>query len=251
MRLFGLIGYPLSHSFSGKFFAEKFLREGIKDALYELYPIQKIEELPLLIQQKKELIGLNVTIPFKQQVLYLLDQTEEVGREIGAINTIKILRNRDNPVLIGYNTDVFGFEASLLPLLSGDYLNSKALILGTGGASLAVERVLRKLGFEMAFVSRTPRKPSHISYQSITKEIIASSRLIVNTSPKGMTPHADECPDIPYQYLNRNHILYDLIYNPEETLFLRKGREQGAVTKNGLQMLHLQAERSWEIWNEF
>lgn len=260
MRLFGLIGFPLSHSFSGKYFTEKFRKEGIKDARYELFPISSIDHLPDLIKNNRELLGLNVTIPYKEDVLKFLEETEEGVAGIGAVNTIKILRSGDKVQLEGYNTDFYGFRESILPLLSLSHSGlassgrisegDRALILGTGGASKAVEWVLKTLGFEVILVSRAPKKPGHISYHELNEEIIATSKVIVNTTPRGMYPHTDDCPEIPYEYLTENHILYDLIYNPAETLFMKKGRDMGAVIKNGLQMLHLQADKSWEIWNE-
>jgi shikimate dehydrogenase len=250
LRLFGLIGFPLSHSFSGSYFAAKFQREGIADARYDLYPLSSINLLTALVEQNKELLGLNVTIPYKEKVLPFLNETEPAATDIGAVNTIKIFRKGKNSILKGYNTDIYGFGESLKPLLKESIRSEKALILGTGGASKAVAWVLRKMGFEVIFVSRNPSKPDHISYGMVSESTINEVRVIVNTSPAGMHPHVDDFPDIPYQHLSKKHILYDLVYNPEMTLFLQKGREQGAIIKNGLQMLHLQAEKSWEIWND-
>jgi shikimate dehydrogenase len=248
MRVFGLIGFPLSHSFSGTYFAEKFKSEGIQDARYDLYPISSISMLPDLVEKNNDLCGLNVTIPYKEQVIAYLHQTDEMISMVGAVNTIKIIRNGRNFLLKGYNTDLYGFSSSITPLLKQDQ-PGHALILGTGGASRAVDWVLRNLGFEVTFVSRNPRKPGHISYGMLTRQIIEDSKVIINASPAGMYPNIDDCPPIPYEYVTSEHILFDLIYNPEETLFMKKGLEMGATIKNGLQMLYLQAEKSWEIWN--
>jgi shikimate dehydrogenase len=249
MRLFGLIGFPLSHSFSGSYFAEKFKREGIHDARYDLYPVSSISLLPGIITRNPDLLGLNVTIPYKEQVLPFLDQNDSNAAGIGAVNTIKIIQSGNRVILEGYNTDAYGFGESLKPLLKQNHKVGKAIILGTGGASRAVDWVLRNMGFEVVFVSRSPRKTGHISYHEVTEKIIAESKIIVNTSPAGMYPEVSTCPDIPYKYLTAEHILFDLVYNPEETLFLKNGRDKGAIIKNGLQMLYLQAEKSWEIWN--
>lgn len=246
MKQFGLIGYPLGHSFSRAFFSEKFEREGI-EAEYLNFAIPEIGELPEIIQTHKELAGLNVTIPYKLQVIPYLTELSPAARAIGAVNVIKILHNGDETRLIGHNADVIGFCDSLKPLLKAQH--TRALVLGTGGASRAVDYGLRSLGIEPTFVSRTPRE-GQLGYADLTAEVIDSHKLIVNTTPLGMYPKTDACPDLPYPLLTPDHLLYDLVYNPEETLFLRKGREAGAVTKNGLEMLHRQALASWNIWNE-
>lgn len=245
MRKFGLIGYPLSHSFSPAFFAEKFQREGYTDCSYEAFPIQSIKELEPLIANNPDLEGLNVTIPHKKDVLaFLIDRTEAVATT-GACNCIKI----NNGKLTGYNTDVVGFEQSLRPNLTSAH--TSALILGTGGAAAAVEFVLKKSGIEFLFVTRNNQPgTNNLTYKDVSREILSSYKLIINTTPLGMYPDVHTCPDIPYEYLTKDHYLYDLVYNPEETLFLQKGAEKGAITKNGSDMLLIQAEESWKIWNE-
>ncbi|MFO7368895.1 MAG: shikimate dehydrogenase [Bacteroidales bacterium] len=247
MRGFGLIGFPLSHSFSAKYFAEKFERERLKDCTYSNFPLEQIGQLNQLIEQRDDLVGLNVTIPYKEQVIPYLQSVDEEAAQIGAVNTIKILRNDGSIHLKGYNTDAYGFQASLEPFVEKHF--SKALVLGTGGASKAVAYVLGKLGIEVTYVSRMPRKPEHLSYEELTPAVMASCQVIVNTSPAGMYPNTDVCPDIPYECLAQGHVLYDLIYNPAETKFMALGRMKGASAINGLQMLHLQAEKAWEIWN--
>ncbi|MBN1143248.1 MAG: shikimate dehydrogenase [Bacteroidales bacterium] len=247
MRCFGLIGFPLSHSFSAKYFAEKFERESLRDCTYSNFPLEQIGLLNQLIEQQVNLIGLNVTIPYKEQIIPYLHSVEEEAAQIGAVNTIKIIRNGGSVHLKGYNTDAYGFQKSLEPFIKKHF--SKALILGTGGASKAVAYVLNRMGIEVTYVSRIPRNPGHLSYEELTPAIIAACQVIVNTSPAGMYPNTDVCPAIPYECLTPGHVLYDLIYNPAETKFLALGRLQGAATINGLQMLHLQADKAWEIWN--
>lgn len=247
MKCFGLIGFPLSHSFSAKYFAEKFEREGLTNCTYRNFPLEQIGLLNQLIQEHGDLIGLNVTIPYKEQVIPYLQSVDEEAAQIGAVNTIKIIRNQGGVHLRGFNTDAYGFQASLTPFIK-DYF-SKALILGTGGASKAVAYVLEKSGMEVTYVSRVPRIKGHLSYEELTPGMMASFQVIVNTSPSGMFPVTDACPAIPYESLTQWHVLYDLIYNPVETKFLTLGRLKGAVTINGLQMLHLQADKAWEIWN--
>ena len=242
MKQYGLIGYPLSHSFSKGYFAEKFAKENIVDCKYDVFPLEKIEDFVELCNDKKNLIGLNVTIPYKEKIIPFLDELDETAANIGAVNTIKFSNGKE----IGYNSDAYGFEMSLKPLLKQHH--TKALILGTGGASKAVEYVLRKLGISFQYVSRNKNEKA-ISYEELNEAIIQHSKLIINTTPIGMYPNIDTAPDIPYNVLTEKHLLYDLVYNPEETLFLKKGKEKGAQTKNGLEMLYLQAERSWEIWN--
>lgn len=240
MNVYGLIGYPLSHSFSPDYFAKKFELLNIKDSSYQSFPIPNIEELSKLLTDNNSIKGLNVTIPYKTSVMDYLDKVDLAAKEIGAVNTIKIDNNKR---LIGYNTDVYGFERSLTPLLTKPI---KALVLGTGGAAKAVTYVLKKLNIEFILISRNNSKG--ITYNNLSEEIISSHLLIINTTPIGMYPNDDSKPDIPYHLLTNDHILYDLVYNPEETLFLKAGKEKGATIKNGLEMLHLQADKSWDIW---
>jgi shikimate dehydrogenase len=244
MRKFGLIGYPLSHSFSKGYFTEKFLRENLSDCEYLNFPIDSITKFPEILLKNPELCGLNVTIPYKEQLFPFLDEIDPEAKRIGAINTIKFIQGERKKILKGFNTDVYGFSASLMEIMAEKIDN--ALILGTGGASKAVAYSLDELGIKYNFVSR---KPGHLSYGNIDKRTILEHRLIINTTPLGTFPDVDNCPGIPYDFLSSSHILFDLIYNPAETVFLRKGREKGATTINGLRMLHLQAEKSWEIWN--
>ena len=245
MDKFGLIGYPLGHSFSKNYFNEKFANEDI-DAVYMNFEIPSINDLPQVIAENPELKGLNVTIPYKEKVISYLDELDKDAREIGAINVIKVIRQKDSdPKLVGYNSDVIGFTKSIEPLLEPHH--KKALILGTGGASKAVFHGLKQLGVEGTFVSRHER-PNMFTYEELTGEVMDEYSVIVNTTPVGMYPHTDECPDIPYQYLTPNHLLYDLLYNPDVTLFMKKGEEKGATTKNGLEMLLLQAFAAWDIW---
>lgn len=258
MKKFGLIGYPLSHSFSQKFFTEKFEKEGYEDYEYEIFPIQNLSDLPELIKANPDLCGLNVTVPHKIGVIYYLDKLDPAAKAIDAVNCIKIVNQ--HPVeaffsgelsslqvrLEGYNTDAYGFETSLKPLLKKHH--TKALILGAGGAARAVAYVLHKLGISFKHVSRRSIK-KQLSYQQLNADIISDNPLIINTTPVGTYPNVEACPDIPYESLTSKHLLYDLVYNPEETEFLRRGKEHGAAVKNGLEMLHLQAEKSWEIWN--
>jgi shikimate dehydrogenase len=250
MRTFGLIGFPLTHSFSQKYFSEKFEKENITDAIFENFPLQDINDFPALIRSKPSLCGLSVTIPYKKDIIKFLDKRDAFAKAIGAVNCIKVgLTSVDRPpTLFGFNTDVYGFEKSLKPLLKKKYNN--ALILGTGGAAKAVAYVLQNLGIAYSFVSRNQRPAvSSSSYSDLSKEIIATHTLIVNTTPLGMFPNVNQCPPIPYEHLTEKHLLYDLVYNPEETLFLKKGKEKGAQIKNGLEMLQLQADKAWEIWN--
>lgn len=243
MQRYGLIGYPLSHSFSQKYFTDKFQREGITGSVYENFPLESIDEFAGLIQQHPDLHGLNVTIPYKEKVIPFLTAQSEVVKAIGACNCIKI----ENGQLTGHNTDVVGFEESLRPLLQPHH--TKALVLGTGGAAKAVYYVLNKLGIAFWEVSRTPSTTRQISYQQIDEAVIRDHHVIINTSPLGMYPNIDECPPLPYQALTSQHYLFDLVYNPAKTLFLQKGEEQGAAIKNGHDMLIIQAEESWRIWN--
>lgn len=247
MRTYGLVGYPLGHSFSKKYFTEKFKKECLSCS-YENYEIPCIKDLPGIIAATPTLVGLNVTIPYKEQVIPLLDEIDPSIREIGSVNTIRITRFPSGAFqLKGFNSDVYGFRESLKPFLQPQH--TSALILGTGGASKAVKWTLSNLQIDYLLVSRSGGK-DRIRYEDLTKEIITSHKLIINTTPLGTFPKNNTCPDIPYQYLTSQHLLFDLVYNPEVTLFLQKGLERGATIKNGLEMLHLQAIRSWEIWND-
>lgn len=247
MQLFGLIGYPLSHSFSKGYFAEKFQKEGIEGCRYDNYPIDDINLLPEIIKNNPELIGLNVTIPYKEKVLTFLDNISDEAKEIGAVNTIRISRQINRITLSGFNTDVYGFSESLKPLLETHH--TSALILGTGGASKAVKFALNKLGIDFRQVSRTGSDKSLV-YEDLTREILEAHKIIINTTPLGTFPKVEECPPLPYQFLSSNHLLYDLVYNPAVTTFLNHGLSHHCRMKNGLEMLHLQAEKAWEIWNE-
>jgi shikimate dehydrogenase len=245
MRRFGLIGYPLSHSFSPAYFSQKFNKEGLSDCLYEAFPIKSVEELPSLLANNPDLEGLNVTIPYKKEILPFLNKSTEAVKQTGACNCIKI----KNQFLTGYNTDVAGFEKSLMTDLKP--VHFKALILGTGGAAAAVKFVLKRLNIDFLFVSRKSQPDKNIlTYDEISSEMINEYKLIINTTPLGMYPDVNSCPDILYENLTKEHYLYDLIYNPDQTLFLEKGAEKGATTKNGSDMLIIQAEESWKIWNE-
>jgi shikimate dehydrogenase len=243
MRRFGLIGFPLTHSFSQKYFTEKFEREGIRDCVYSNYSLGSIDELPAVLADA-ELCGLNVTIPYKQQVIPFLTELTPVVEEIGACNCIRVIGGR----LVGHNTDVVGFEQSLIRRLAP--YHRQALILGTGGASKAVEYVLRKLGIGYRLVSRRPRPDTgDLGYEDVDGSVIAGALVIINTTPVGMYPNVGDCPPLPYEALGSRHYLYDLVYNPERTLFLQRGAARGAVVENGLEMLVLQAEESWRIWS--
>ncbi len=247
MRTFGLIGYPLEHSFSKMYFTNKFQNENIPDCQYLNYPLGSVDGLPELIATNIDLSGLNVTIPYKEKVIQYLDDIDKTAEEIGAVNTIKIIRLENHDRLEGYNTDAYGFHHSLLPHLKKHH--KKAMILGTGGSSKAIAYVLAQLGIRYIYVSRNPKKESHISYRDITCELMDECKIIINTTPLGMYPDINKCADIPYDDLTANHLLYDLVYNPEITMFLEKGAKKNTSVINGLSMLHLQAERSWEIWN--
>ena len=242
MRHFGLIGYPLSHSFSQGFFTEKFQQENIANAVYANYPIPSMDAFSKLWEADANLVGLNVTIPYKKEVIPFLQHPSSVVKAIHACNCIR----KYNGELYGYNTDVIGFEKSLLPFLQPHH--QKALILGTGGAAAAVEWVMKKLNIQYQFVSRTATNHS-IGYDQLTKEMVAAHTLLINTSPLGMYPNIQEAPALPYEVITPKHHLFDLIYNPAETLFLTNGKTQGATIQNGLAMLHIQAEESWKIWN--
>jgi shikimate dehydrogenase len=243
MRLFGLLGYPLTHSFSQKYFTEKFQQLGIPNASYENFSIPDIYELKAILNSRNGLEGFNITIPYKKSVIDFLDELSEPVKKMGACNCVKI----SNGKLKGFNTDIVGFQKSLQPFLKP--IHQKALILGTGGASAAVEYVFQQLDISYQFVSRNASQNA-ISYQELTQEIMESHTLIINTTPLGMYPNSDACPEIPYQFLTEKHHLFDLIYNPTETRFLSLGKQQGASIQNGYEMLILQAEESWRIWND-
>ena len=243
MKLYGLIGYPLSHSFSKRYFTEKFQKEGVDNARYELFPIEHIDSLPGLINEHPDLCGINVTVPHKINVQKYLNHIESDAATAGAVNCIRVARGGN--YLEGFNTDIYGFEMSLKPLLKEHH--KEALVLGDGGAAKAVKCVLDKLGISYKIVTRKPQ-PGGLLFDELTPKHIEQYKLIINTTPVGMSPKIDDCPPLPYQAITGEHLLYDLIYNPEETLFLKKGKEQGADTKNGYEMLVLQAEKSWEIW---
>lgn len=246
MKKYGLIGYPLGHSFSKNFFNEKFHSEDI-DAEYVNFEIPSIDEILKVVVSNPNLAGLNVTIPYKEQVMEYLDEIDEEAKSIGAVNVVKVEHNKGKIKLVGYNSDVIGFTQSIEPLLESHH--KKALILGTGGASKAVHYALNKLGLQTLFVSRSHRDGQTITYEDLTPEIMDEYKVIVNCTPVGMYPKADECPNIPYECLTPAHLLYDLLYNPNTTLFMKKGSDNGAVVKNGIEMLLLQAFGSWDIWN--
>jgi shikimate dehydrogenase len=245
IKKLGLIGFPLAHSFSKKFFSEKFERENLTQSwAYDLYPIENIQDLENVLASNPELSGLNVTIPHKQSVLAYLDALDATASEIGAVNCIKIRNGKRT----GYNTDALGFEISLKSFLPTESdFQFKALVLGAGGAAKAVCYVLKKLGISYQIVSRN-RENGHLTYAELTAETLAQHRLIVNTTPLGTFPNTENCPEIPYHFLTEAHFLYDLVYNPEVTLFMKKGIAQGANTLNGLPMLVGQAEAAWAIW---
>ena len=244
-KVFGLLGKDISYSFSRGYFSEKFTKLKLNKNKYVNFDIQDIQEFSKIIKEREHLAGINVTIPYKQQVIQFLDKLDETAKEIGAVNTIKFTK-RGN--LKGYNSDVVGFENSIKPFLKKHH--KKALILGTGGASKAIAYALKKNKIKYKFVSRNPMGKKQISYDSLTEEIVEKYTIIINSTPLGTSPNINQCPDIPYQYITEKHLLYDLIYNPEITTFLSKGKEKGAIIKNGYEMLELQAEESWRIWND-
>lgn len=246
MRSYGLIGFPLGHSFSRQFFTEKFLREN-KQEEYLNFEIPEISQLPAIISANPALLGLNVTIPYKEQVISFIDRLDEIAGAIRAVNTIRIFRNPQGFSLEGFNTDVYGFTESIRPLLKSHH--RKVLILGTGGASKAVKYSLEKLGMEWLQVSREPNHEKCIPYARLDKVFMQEYTVIVNTTPLGTYPETGTFPPIPYDLVTPDHLLYDLVYNPPVTRFLSMGKEKGAVVKNGYEMLELQALRSYEIWN--
>lgn len=242
IKRFGLIGYPLSHSFSKKYFTEKFEKEGLKDHVYDLFPIASIDELPGVLAKYEDLVGLNVTIPYKQQVVKYLDHSH-VPKGVEACNCISI----EDGKLTGYNTDIIGFDVSFRQLLKPHH--KKALVLGNGGATAAVVYVLKQLNIDYQIVSRKIHDGSALTYNDVSVAVVRDHSVIINTTPLGTFPNVDDCAPIPYEAINSGHYLFDLIYNPEKTLFLKKGEERGAVIKNGYDMLEIQAEESWKIWN--
>jgi shikimate dehydrogenase len=248
MRKFGLIGNPLGHSFSKKYFTEKFLDEHIIDCSYENYPLTNLNQLEKLIAEEPDLCGLNVTIPYKSEVISLLDFIEPEAEEIGAVNVLKINRLDECPKLYGYNSDVTGISDSLLPYIKNNVRN--AIVLGTGGSSRAVCHVLYKIGLKVTQISRN-KKPGVLAYSDINSGLINNTDLIINTTPLGMYPDIESKPELDYNLLNKKHILFDLVYNPELTSFLKMGKEQGCTIISGIKMLHSQAERAWKIWNDY
>jgi shikimate dehydrogenase len=244
--MYGLIGNPLGHSFSAKFFNEKFRKEGIEES-YNLFPLPDILCVNEMLRENKELKGFNVTIPYKEQIIPLLDSISKEAAEIGAVNVVRVDNYEGKQWLSGFNTDVIGFRESIRPLLRPEM--KKALVLGTGGASRSVVYALSNMGIRVTLVSRA-KNENTITYSELTKDIIESNLIIVNTTPLGMWPEIDRCPDIPYQFITDRHVCYDLVYNPEETKFLIKSKEKGAVIKNGIEMLHLQALAAWDIWQD-
>lgn len=246
MDKYGLIGFPLGHSFSISYFNQKFADEGI-DAEYVNFEIPNIDELQEILDMNPDLRGLNVTIPYKEKVIPFLDNISPEAQAIGAVNVIRVTHEGKNVKLKGFNSDVIGFTQSIEPMIDKKW-HQKALVLGTGGASKAITYGLKSLGIEPVYVSRYQR-PGTIQYEQITAEVVKEYNVIVNCTPLGMYPHVEECPLLPYEAMDAHTILYDLIYNPDETLFMKKGRERGADVKNGLEMLLLQAFASWEMWN--
>ncbi|MBW6459021.1 MAG: shikimate dehydrogenase [Bacteroidales bacterium] len=248
MRTYGIIGNPLSHSRSKTYFEKKFREENLEDCRYENYPLHDISELPGLISRESTLRGINVTIPYKESVLRYINRPDPVASEIGAANVLKINRDGGKVFIEGYNTDMPAFRDTLQPMLKRDH--QRALVLGSGGASRAVVFALKALGIDYSIVSRSPQ-PNQLSYAMLNYEVIQSHPVIINATPVGMFPDTARFPEIPYDAITGDHLLYDLVYNPQETIFLRKGATRGAMVKNGLEMLNRQAEMGWEIWNYF
>lgn len=246
MKKYGLIGYPLTHSFSKRFFTEKFEKENT-NAMYENFEIDSISKFPEVIKNNPELVGLNVTIPYKEQVISYLNELDEAAEKVGAVNTVKINRTNQGAWLKGFNTDTYGFEASLKPLLKPHH--KKALILGTGGASKAIKFVLNKLEIDFISASIEELQNKEIRYEDIDEKLMNERLLIINATPLGTFPKTETFAPIPYEFIGEKHLLFDLVYNPEETLFMKKGKEQGATVKNGYEMLLQQALKSYEIWN--
>lgn len=244
MRIFGLIGKNINYSFSVAYFSDKFQKENITDVLYKNFDIPDVTYFLQILKKHKDLKGLNVTIPYKQEIIPYLDKLSRKAEEVGAVNTIKITKKGK---LKGYNTDVYGFKKSLKPFLKPHH--KKALVLGTGGASKAVIYVLEKLGLEYKIVSRNPEE-NQLSYADISQEVMQEYMVVINCTPLGTSPNVEQCPELNYDYFTDKHLAFDLIYNPAETTFLRKAKQQGASIQNGYQMLVFQAEKAWEIWNK-
>jgi shikimate dehydrogenase len=242
MSKFGLIGKHIDYSFSKTFFTKKFKNEGLPHS-YQNFDIKAIDEFPKIIKSTTNLKGLNVTIPYKEVIIPYLDQLDETAQKIGAVNTIKLT---EEGKLIGYNTDYYGFKKSIVPYLKSNHKN--ALILGTGGASKAIAYALKQLGIRFNYVSRTSFNEADYTYDMLTEDIITEHQIIINCTPLGTHPNVNDCPEIPYDSISKTHILFDLIYNPQETRFLAIGKQKGAIICNGLNMLELQAEKAWKIW---
>jgi len=242
--IFGLIGYPLGHSFSKGYFSEKFKKENITGCIFENYPLASINELQDLLKQTPLLKGFSVTIPYKEKIIPFLNQISPEAQSAGSVNCVRISGNN----LFGFNTDIVGFERSIRPLLTLE--NNQALVLGTGGASKSVQFVLNKLNIDFRVVSRNPSMLNHLSYSQLDATIMTQHNIIINCTPVGMFPNVNSCPEIPYSLVTISHILFDLIYNPDPSLFLQHGKSRGAVIKSGMEMLEIQAEESWKIWNQ-
>lgn len=248
MTIYGLIGRSIGYSFSRKFFSDKFANEGLVDCKYMNFDLESIDEFPTIFKTNQNVAGLNCTIPYKEEIMAHLDEIDSEAALVGAVNTVKIVKTSGGIRLKGFNTDTIGFENSILPILTTK--QKKAIILGTGGASKAVKHILAKLNIQ--YLSATRREElleNEIHYADIDSALMEESLLIINTTPLGTFPNTDTCANIPYQFIGKDHVLFDLVYNPEETLFMKKGKEQGATTKNGSDMLAFQALASWEIWN--
>lgn len=241
MKQYGLIGKSLSHSFSKNYFEQKFEKEEITDANYSLFELAELKDFQRLLE-RENLSGLNVTIPYKEAIIPYLSELDEEAKAIGAVNTIQFTKSG----LKGYNTDVIGFRNSIKPFLEN--IHTRALILGTGGASKAVAYALEQLGIKILYVSRTPKGENQINYEDVNQYVMKHHLLIINTTPIGTFPNIGEAPEIPYEYLTHQHFLYDLVYNPAETEFLKHAKTAGAIAVNGEQMLKIQAEEAWEIW---
>jgi shikimate dehydrogenase len=248
MKKFGLIGKKLEHSFSKNYFEKKFLELKLSDYSYSLFPLIELTEINSLLENEKELVGLNVTIPYKEAIINYLDELDDIANEVKAVNCIKLSLKNNKLHLKGYNTDAFGFRQSLKPFLEPQH--ERALLLGTGGASKAVSYVLNKLGIPVWQVTRNKTADNQFTYEELSVDVIKHFKLIINSTPIGMFPHDHDCPNLPYEGIEHDFLLYDLVYNPEETLFLKKGRERGAVCINGLSMLYHQADEAWRIWNK-
>lgn len=247
MNIYGLIGYPLSHSFSRKYFLKKFEKENIPNSDFQLFELENLSGFRDFLYAQENLKGLSVTIPYKKLVLNFLDEVDPVAENIGAVNCIKVKRENNKLLLKGFNTDAYGFEKSVKPLLKP--YHKKAMILGTGGASQAVAYVLDKLGIEYLFISRNPSDCKHVRYEILNQQMISDFKLIINTTPLGMFPNIESKPSLPYEDLTPDHLLFDLTYNPEITAFMKGGLNSGAEVKNGYEMLTMQAEKAWAIWN--